>query len=174
MQSVTGTGQVCFVPGVVWPDDYKPTSDEEFWFQGLLSSNGESFGLMGIPDERWHGPTGEAHPQLHPCCFSPDDPPIFYKVTVVNYRTKETYQVEVVRIASTGDRVKLGTVQDVDSCVHDEQEVDQEPGVSFNCETLIVGPKCREWMERFFAKLHPDQDAFCCVGPMTIRLPCSE
>jgi hypothetical protein len=168
--NVQGTGQVCFVPGVAWPEDYEPLHDEEYWFQGLLSGHGYSFGLMGVPDKRWHGPESEPHPRLHPCCFSPDNPPIFYKVKVINFRTKEQCEVEVVRIASTGDRVKLGTVEDLDSCVHDEEHQD-EAGIDFKCETLIVGKDCRDWMERFFPKLNPDDDAFCCVGAMTLRLP---
>ncbi|XP_038075839.1 uncharacterized protein LOC119743492 [Patiria miniata] len=120
-------------------------------FQGrLVTPMGKQYGLMG----KSCGPPPDGH--FHQCCF--DEDPIFFKITVIDFRKKSEASLEYA-MKTNGDNCSLTS---------DELE--------FSTDELLSGDKAEDKIVQFFSQGLLGKDCLVCVGQwkMRVTFPCPE
>eukprot|EP00026_Physarum_polycephalum_P014317 Phypoly_transcript_14816.p1 GENE.Phypoly_transcript_14816~~Phypoly_transcript_14816.p1 ORF type:complete len:284 (+),score=68.05 Phypoly_transcript_14816:85-936(+) len=118
-------------------------SEDNHAFQGHVidSTTKQCFGFMATQIER-KNPLD--------CCCQADDPPLWFKMTIIDYQDKKETQRVIEKTG--GDYLILSS-----------------PNISFVTENLKTGQQAEEHMRKYNPKLLGYADALVCVGDMTIR-----
>ncbi|KXJ28744.1 uncharacterized protein LOC110253618 [Exaiptasia diaphana] len=131
MTKVDGKAHLCFF-------------DEGSWFQGrLITAEKKQFGLFG---EECEPPVN----QYHQCCF--DEEPMFYKVTFINFETKEDKTFDHV-MKTNGDNCTLTS----DTLI-------------FHTDEMLTGHKAEEYIAKFCSQELNGKEGIVCIGEMEIQL----
>jgi len=135
-----GMAQICLISPVS-PDEYAS------WMHGHFIELGsrKCFGLVA---------TEQASPDPCDCRFKADDPPRYYKLRLLDFKTNKTVFEEVVE-KTGGDYVNL-----------------YSENASFETETLKAEAQAKAHITKFFNKIsHIADDAIVCIGKMAISVP---
>eukprot|EP01147_Barroeca_monosierra_P005317 gene5317-7088_t len=109
------------------------------------------------PEEQEHELGKATDPCFHQCCFSDEDPPTFYRITITDFSSTSRQAFPLV-VRTNGDYVKL-----------------MSPDFSFKTDDIIIGQEACTYARVFFPKMTTDdkakEDVLVCFG--TVRIRCN-
>jgi len=145
--TLQGPAHLCYIPAfsnAAHEDSAAGDEDVEGQsaFQGHLvdKATRACYGLMGTQIER-KNPLD--------CCCQADDPPLWFKVTIIDFQSQKETQRIVEKTG--GDYVHLSSSQ-----------------MLFRTNSLKTGAQAEQHMRKYNPKLLPYTDALVCIGDMTV------
>ncbi|ORX89276.1 hypothetical protein K493DRAFT_305894 [Basidiobolus meristosporus CBS 931.73] len=167
---ITGYAHICFPSEIVECASGGVEANISGWFYGHFIPE-TSFGtrkVYGLKGTRAVDP-----PTIHRCCFSSDQPSLFYDIAMLDYEqsTEETLR-NVFRPLGVGDAVELTT--DYDDVIFQRRLATEMPhsALHFHTIKLKVGEESHQHVEKYFPNLLKgdsiSEDWVVCLGEMSI------
>ncbi|KAJ1569796.1 hypothetical protein HK096_001411 [Nowakowskiella sp. JEL0078] len=152
------------------------------WWQGhfVNQKTKQIYGLMGTISEN--------PPELHPCCVSEFEQPVFWTVTIIDYHDGSRIMVKnVMQENPNSDSISLTTdfsriIETGVSCGIKNSDLaksiefeDSKVGIQFDSTLVKVGHDAASHIRKFFPKVaslkesSEGEDCIICIGKMVLK-----